>query len=111
LNDEARKPGVHGYQSYNGSPVLRNAFADWYRKYFSVELNPESEILPLMGSKEGIMHVTMAFVNPDDEVLVPNPGYPTYSSVTSLAYGKSGIMILMKRKGGFRTCRRLKNQI
>ena len=99
LNDEARKPGVHGYQSYNGSPVLRNAFADWYRKYFKVELNPENEILPLMGSKEGIMHVTMAFVNPDDEVLVPNPGYPTYSSVTSLAGGKIRYYDLDEKKG------------
>jgi LL-diaminopimelate aminotransferase len=99
LNDEARKPGVHGYQSYNGSPVLRNAFADWYRKYFRVELNPEDEILPLMGSKEGIMHITMAFVNPDDEVLVPNPGYPTYSSVTSLAGGKIRYYDLDEKKG------------
>ncbi len=81
---EARKPGVHGYQSYHGSPALRKAFSDWYLKYFKVRLDPENEILPLMGSKEGIMHISMAFVNPGDEVLVPNPGYPTYSSVTNL---------------------------
>ena len=66
---------------------LRKAFADWYKKYFHVDLNPDNEILPLMGSKEGIMHISMAFVNPGDEVLVPDPGYPTYSSVTNLVGG------------------------
>ncbi len=85
---EARKPGVHGYQSYNGSPLLRKALSEWYLKYFGVKLDPENEILPLMGSKEGIMHISMAFVNPGDEVLIPNPGYPTYSSVTNLVGGK-----------------------
>ncbi len=88
LGEVAAKPAGHGYQSYNGIPALRQAFAEWYRKYFKVELDPESEILPLMGSKEGIMHISMAFVNPGDEVLVPNPGYPTYSSVTSLVGGR-----------------------
>jgi aspartate/methionine/tyrosine aminotransferase len=88
LADEAQKPNVHGYQSYNGSPALRKAFSDWYLKYFKVRLDPENEIMPLMGSKEGIMHISMAFVNPGDEVLVPNPGYPTYSSVTNLVGGK-----------------------
>ncbi|MFH0841144.1 MAG: aminotransferase class I/II-fold pyridoxal phosphate-dependent enzyme [Bacteroidota bacterium] len=87
LTEEASKPSSHGYQSYTGIPALRKAFADWYKKYFNVVLDPETEILPLMGSKEGIMHITMAFVNPGDEVLVPNPGYPTYSSVTKLVGG------------------------
>jgi len=87
IREEAMKPDVHGYQSYNGIPALRNAMAGWYKKYFGVELNPENEILPLIGSKEGIMHITMAFVNPGDEVLVPDPGYPSYSSVTRLAGG------------------------
>ncbi|MGD0583577.1 MAG: aminotransferase class I/II-fold pyridoxal phosphate-dependent enzyme [Bacteroidales bacterium] len=87
LSEEAFKPSVHGYQSYSGSPVLRKAFAGWYLKYFNVGLDPEGEILPLMGSKEGIMHISMAFVNPGDEVLVPDPGYPTYSSATTLAGG------------------------
>jgi len=87
LITEAQKPGSHGYQSYNGIPALRIAFAEWYRRYFRVELDPDSEILPLMGSKEGIMHLSMAFVNPGDEVLVPDPGYPTYSSVTNLVGG------------------------
>jgi aspartate/methionine/tyrosine aminotransferase len=88
LGEEAAKPTVHGYQSYTGIPALRKAFASWYKKYFNVELDPDSEILPLMGSKEGIMHISMAFVNPGDEALVPNPGYPTYSSVTKLVGGK-----------------------
>lgn len=88
LCEEAGKPGSHGYQSYTGTPALRKAFAEWYKKYFRVELNPDNEILPLIGSKEGIMHISMAFVNPGDEVLVPDPGYPTYSSVTNLVGGK-----------------------
>jgi len=87
LIEEVRKPNVHGYQSYNGAPALRKAFSDWYMKYFSVKLDPASEILPLMGSKEGIMHISMAFINQGDEVLIPDPGYPTYSSVTKLVGG------------------------
>jgi LL-diaminopimelate aminotransferase len=87
LIDYATKPTSHGYQSYTGIPALRKAFSDWYRKYFNVELNPDNEILPLMGSKEGIMHVSMAFINTGDEVLIPDPGYPTYSSVTNLVGG------------------------
>jgi len=99
LADEACKPNVHGYPSYNGSPVLRKAFSDWYLKYFNVRLDPENEILPLMGSKEGIMHISMAFVNPGDEVLVPNPGYPTYSSVTNLVGGKIRYYDLNEKSG------------
>lgn len=87
LIEEVRKPNVHGYQSYTGVSELRKAFADWYLKYFNVILDPENEILPLIGSKEGIMHISMAFVNPGDEVLVPDPGYPTYTSVTNLVGG------------------------
>ena len=87
LISAANKPTSHGYQSYTGIPALRKAFADWYKKYFHVDLNPDSEILPLMGSKEGIMHISMAFVNPGDEVLIPDPGYPTYSSATNLVGG------------------------
>jgi aspartate/methionine/tyrosine aminotransferase len=84
---EAKKSDSHGYQSYTGIPALRKAFSEWYNKYFHVNLNPDNEILLLMGSKEGIMHISMAFVNPGDEVLVPDPGYPTYSSVTNLVGG------------------------
>jgi aspartate/methionine/tyrosine aminotransferase len=87
LIEEVRKPNVHGYQSYNGSPLLRRAFSDWYLKYFKVKLDPDNEILPLIGSKEGIMHISMAYVNPHDEVLIPDPGYPTYASVTNLVNG------------------------
>jgi LL-diaminopimelate aminotransferase len=87
LIENAKKPTSHGYQSYSGIPGLRLAFSDWYKKYFQVSLNPDNEILLLMGSKEGIMHISMAFVNPGDEVLVPDPGYPTYSSVTNLVGG------------------------
>jgi aspartate/methionine/tyrosine aminotransferase len=79
--------GAHQYQSYQGLPTLREAIADFYETKFSVQVNPADEILPLMGSKEGIMHISMAFLNPGDEVLIPNPGYPTYNSVTKLVGG------------------------
>ena len=84
LCSEAQKPNVHGYQSYVGIPELRNGFADWYKKWYKVDLNPSTEIQPLIGSKEGILHVTLAFVNPGESVLVPNPGYPTYTSASRL---------------------------
>ena len=85
LCQEARQDNAHGYQPYIGIPELRKAFADWYEKYYGVELDPATEIQPLIGSKEGILHTTFAFVNPGDGVLVPNPGYPTYTSVSRLA--------------------------
>jgi len=75
----------HGYQSYRGIPELRNAFAQWYERAYSVRLDAEKEILPLIGSKEGIMHISMAFLGAGDQVLVPNPGYPTYSAAAKLA--------------------------
>lgn len=84
----ALKPDTHGYQSYQGRPELRQAFANWYQKYFNVTLDPDKEILPLIGSKEGIMHISMAFLNPGDQVLIPDPGYPTYSAATKLAGAK-----------------------
>lgn len=80
----AKNPANHGYQSYKGIPQFRKAIADFYRNVYGVNLDTETNILPLMGSKEGIMHIAMAFVNEDDEVLIPNPGYPTYSSVANL---------------------------
>ncbi len=88
LHEEALKPNQHAYQSYKGSPVLRNAVAAWYKKWYTVDLNSETEILPLIGSKEGIMHICMTYVNEGDIVLIPNPGYPTYRSAATIAGGK-----------------------
>lgn len=87
LQEESVKPNVHGYQSYKGSIVLRKAMSDWYKRWYNVELNADTEILPLIGSKEGIMHICMTYLNEGDEVLVPNPGYPTYRSAVKLAGG------------------------
>ena len=84
LCDCARKPGSHGYQSYIGIPELRQAIADWYARWYGVQLDPSCEIQPLMGSKEGILLLSLAFLNPGDKVLVPNPGYPTYTSATRM---------------------------
>ncbi len=84
MHEAMRETNVHGYQSYQGLPELRASFSKFYANQYGVALDPDSEILPLMGSKEGIMHISMAFLNEGDEVLIPNPGYPTYSSVTKL---------------------------
>lgn len=84
LCEQTVRPDVHGYQPYTGIPELRKGFADWYKKWYNVELDPVTEIQPLIGSKEGILHVTLAFVNVGDAVLVPNPGYPTYTSLSTL---------------------------
>ncbi|HLY70201.1 MAG TPA: aminotransferase class I/II-fold pyridoxal phosphate-dependent enzyme, partial [Puia sp.] len=88
LQEESAKSTVHAYQSYKGSPVLRNAIAGWYKRWYDVELNPETEILPLIGSKEGIMHICMTYFEDGGGVLVPNPGYPTYSSAIKLSGAK-----------------------
>ncbi|WP_298506096.1 aminotransferase class I/II-fold pyridoxal phosphate-dependent enzyme [uncultured Maribacter sp.] len=84
VTNSLRDNGAHQYQSYQGLPELREAIADFYKNKFGVSVNPQDEVLPLMGSKEGIMHISMAFLNTGDEVLIPNPGYPTYTSVTKL---------------------------
>ncbi len=84
LCKEAQKADVHGYQPTVGIPELRQAMANWYKRFYHVQLNPDTEIQPLIGSKEGILHVTLALVNPGDQVLVPNPGYPTYTSLNRL---------------------------
>jgi len=85
LQEQSAKTNVHAYQSYKGSVVLRKAMSDWYKTWYNVELNADTEILPLIGSKEGIMHICMTYLNEGDEVLVPNPGYPTYRSAVKLA--------------------------
>ena len=84
LCEVANRPDAHGYQPTMGTPELRNAMADFYQRWYGVELNPQTEIQPLIGSKEGILHVTLAFVNPGEQVLVPNPGYPTYTSLSKI---------------------------
>lgn len=88
LTKSAAEATAHGYMPYVGIPELRKAFADWYKKWFNVELNSSNEVQPLIGSKEGILHISLAFLNPGDGVLVPNPGYPTYSSVSNLVQAK-----------------------
>ncbi|OPZ17962.1 MAG: LL-diaminopimelate aminotransferase [Bacteroidetes bacterium ADurb.BinA245] len=87
LQEVASKPDTHTYQSYKGAAVLRNAIGNWYQKWYGVSLDPQTEILPLMGSKEGILHICMTYLNEGDEVLVPNPGYPTYTSAVKLSGG------------------------
>lgn len=84
LAREAQNPNAHGYMPYVGVPALREGYAEWYKRWYGVEFNPADEVLPLIGSKEGIMHIMMAFINEGDGVLVPDPGYPTYSSVAQL---------------------------
>lgn len=84
LASEAANPNAHGYMPYVGIPALREAYATWYKQWYGVELNAADEVLPLIGSKEGIMHIMMAFINDGDGVLVPDPSYPTYSSVAQL---------------------------
>ncbi len=84
LQDSSTLRNNHGYQSYTGLPELRAAISNYQKQHYNIQFNPENEILPLIGSKEGIMHISMAFLNPGDKVLVPNPGYPTYQSVSRL---------------------------
>lgn len=88
LCEVARRPDTHGYQPTAGTPELREAMADFYQRWYGVRLDPKTEIQPLIGSKEGILHVTLAFVNPGEEVLVPNPGYPTYTSLSKILGAK-----------------------
>jgi len=92
----AHQADTHGYQPYVGIPELRRAFAGWYKKWYKVDLNPNTEIQPLIGSKEGILHISLAFLNPGDGVLVPNPGYPTYSSVSHLVEAQITLYDLME---------------
>jgi aspartate/methionine/tyrosine aminotransferase len=88
LTESLTDENAHKYQSYQGLPELREAIAGFYKEHYQVNLSPSTEVLPLMGSKEGIMHISMAFLNPGDEVLIPNPGYPTYQAVSKLLEAK-----------------------
>ena len=100
LAAEAAKPGNHGYQPYKGAAVLREAFALWYKEHYGVALDPEGEILPLIGSKEGVMHVCMTYLDEGDRVLVPNPGYPTYRSAVTIAGGVC-VDYVLREDGGW----------
>ncbi|MBS1747528.1 MAG: aminotransferase class I/II-fold pyridoxal phosphate-dependent enzyme [Bacteroidetes bacterium] len=100
LQVESAKPNVHGYQNYKGSPVLRDAFANWYRQWYQVELNADTEILPLIGSKEGIMHICMTYFEEGDVVLIPNPGYPTYASAVKLS-GATPLLYDLKEENNY----------
>ncbi|SFZ90970.1 Aspartate/methionine/tyrosine aminotransferase [Flaviramulus basaltis] len=91
ISESFKNPNAHKYQSYQGLPELRDAISGFYKEHFSVYLSSSTEVLPLMGSKEGIMHISMAYLNEGDEVLIPNPGYPTYQSVTKLV-GAKGVL-------------------
>jgi len=99
LAKEAQRPDVHKYMSYKGEPILRKAFAEWYKKWYRTELDYNNEVLPLIGSKEGIMHICMTFLNKGDKVLVPNPGYPTYSAAVRLSGGEMVPYALNKQTG------------
>jgi len=101
LQEEAAKPGVHGYQGYKGIPALRQAFADWYQRWYRVTLDPDTEVLPLIGSKEGIMHICMTYLNEGDEALIPDPGYPTYASAVKLAGGKAITYLLQEERNWY----------
>jgi LL-diaminopimelate aminotransferase len=110
LTDSAALPDHHGYQSYIGIPELRKAFADWYLTYYGVMLNPDSEILPLIGSKEGIMHIAMTFLDEKDEVLVPDPGYPAYAAVSAISGAKIRVYDLNETNNWLPDLNLLENQ-
>ncbi|EAR00823.1 pyridoxal phosphate-dependent aminotransferase [Maribacter sp. HTCC2170] len=101
IQQSITEAGAHQYQSYQGLPQLRKAISDFYKDKFDVVADENAEILPLMGSKEGIMHISMAFLNEGDEVLIPNPGYPTYTSVTKLVGGVPRLYNLTEESGWF----------
>lgn len=101
LCSEAQVESNHSYQPYVGLPQLRQAFARWYKRWYDVDLDANSEIQPLIGSKEGILHISLAFLNPGDGVLVPNPGYPTYSSVSRLAQAEIFTYDLTEKNGWY----------
>ena len=109
LIDSSSSPVNHGYQSYKGISELRKSLSVWYLKFFGVQLNSDKEILPLMGSKEGIFYLTMAYLEPGDEVLVPDPGYPTYRAVSALLGGEVTAYNLRKENGWYPDLNELEN--
>ncbi|HTN08439.1 pyridoxal phosphate-dependent aminotransferase [Agriterribacter sp.] len=111
LQEESAKPNVHAYQNYKGSPVLREAIAAWYKTWYNITLNADTEILPLIGSKEGIMHLCMTYINEGDDVYVPNPGYPTYRSAATLAGGNIVEYTLEEKNNWLPDLEALKKQI
>lgn len=110
LKHSSDKLDANKYQSYKGLPVLRNAFSEWYNRFFSVEINSRNEVLPLMGSKEGIMHISMSLLNPGDEVLVPDPGYPAYRMTAALAGASSKFYNLSAENNWLPDLEHLKSQ-
>jgi len=100
LQEAAAKPDAHGYQGYKGVPALRGAMADWYARHYGVKLDPDAEILPLIGSKEGIVHICMTYLQAGDAVLVPNPGYPAYTAAVRLA-GASALPYELREADGW----------
>ncbi len=111
LNKESIKPNVHAYQSYKGIKPFRDAIATWYKKWYGVKLNADTEILPLIGSKEGIMHICMTYINPGDVVLIPNPGYPTYRSAATIAGASVVDYILREENNWFPDLEELEKKI
>ena len=101
LHEQSLKLNQHAYQNYKGTPILRQAISNWYNKWFAVQLNADTEILPLIGSKEGIMHICMTYLNVGDSVLIPNPGYPTYRSAAKIAGANVVEYSLVKEKNWF----------
>lgn len=99
LCSEASQENTHGYQMTKGTPTLRRAYADFYRRFFNVDIDPDSELLPLIGSKEGVLHISLAFLNPGDGVLVPDPGYPTYTSASEIVGAKIHYYDLKEENG------------
>lgn len=100
LHEYAQRPDTHAYQGYKGIPAIRKAMADWYQRFYGVALDPEKEVLPLIGSKEGIMHICMTYLQEGDEALVPNPGYPTYRSAVNLS-GATVVDYDLEEKNGW----------
>lgn len=100
MTEAIHQPSNHGYQPHVGIPELREAFARWYKRWYDVDLDPRSEIQPLIGSKEGVTHISLAFINPGDKVLIPDPGYPTYSSISRMA-GAEVITYDLKEETGW----------